>query len=277
MHLGVDTLPILMKDAGDRNRTSPFAFTGNKFEYRAVASNQSIAAPLAALNTIMAESIDYIATKLEKAPKGKFNEAVADVLTEIAKAHGAIIFNGNGYSEEWHKEAEKRGLPNLKTTVDCANVIASKSTVAAYEAYGVLTKRELEARRDIVFEQYVKAVNVEANVVAELVATKFVPAAIRYQTELATNVAALKSAGVKGDDSLLKKVTGLISDLSDATDKLAEIRSHHVSGLEAEAGHMCHEVLPQLVAIRKIVDGLEAVCPDDSWPLPTYEEMLFIK
>ncbi len=277
MHLGVDTLPILMKDAGDRNRTSPFAFTGNKFEYRAVASNQSIAAPLAALNTIMAESIDYIATKLEKAPKGKFNEAVADVLTEIAKAHGAVIFNGNGYSEEWHKEAEKRGLPNLKTTVDCANIIASKTTVAAYEAYGVLTKRELEARRDIVFEQYVKAVNVEANLVAELVATKYLPAALRYQTELANNVAALKAAGVKGDDALLKKVTALISDLNDSTDKLAEIRGHHVSGLEAEAGHMCHDVLPQLVAVRKVVDALEGLCPDDSWPAPTYEEMLFIR
>jgi len=277
MHLGVDTLPVLMKDAGDRNRTSPFAFTGNKFEYRAVASNQSIAAPLAALNTIMAESLDYIATKLEKAPKGKFNEAVADVLTEIAKQHSAVIFNGNGYSEEWHKEAEKRGLPNLKTTIDCASVISSKSTVAAYEAYGVLTKRELEARRDIVLEQYVKAVNVEANLVAELVATKYVPTSVRYQTELATNVASLKAAGVKADASLLTKVSGLIAELHTEADKLGEIRSHHVSGLEAEAAHMCHEVLPQLVVIRKVVDALEAICPDDSWPVPTYEEMLFIR
>jgi len=277
MHLGVDTLPLLMKDAGDRNRTSPFAFTGNKFEYRAVASNQSIAAPLSALNTIMAESLDYIATRLEKAPKGKFNEAVADVLTEIAKEHSAVIFNGNGYSEEWHKEAEKRGLPNLRTSVDCLPVIAAKSTVAAYEKYGVLTKRELEARRDIGFEQYVKAVNVEANLVSELVTTKFVPTAIRYQTELASNVAALKAAGEKADPTLLKKVGGLVADLLKAEDKLAEIRSHHVSGLEAEAEHMCHEVLPQLLAIRKIVDALEAVCPDETWPLPTYEEMLFIR
>jgi glutamine synthetase len=277
MHLGVDTLPVLMKDAGDRNRTSPFAFTGNKFEYRAVASNQSIAAPLAALNTIMAESLDYIATKLEKAAKGKFNDAVEDVLTEIAKEHSAVIFNGNGYSDEWHKEAEKRGLPNLKTTVDCAGVIASKPTVAAYEAYGILTKRELESRRDIVLEQYVKAVNVEANLVAELVATKYVPTAIRYQTELATNVSALKAAGSKADDALLKKISGLIAELHAESDKLAEIRGHHVSGLEAEAGHMCHDILPQLLAIRKVVDALEAVCPDDSWPVPTYEEMLFIR
>jgi glutamine synthetase len=277
MHLGVDTLPLLMKDAGDRNRTSPFAFTGNKFEYRAVASNQSIAAPLTALNTIMAESLDYIATKLEKAPKGKFNETVAEVLTEIARQHTAVVFNGNGYTDEWHKEAAKRGLPNLKTSVDCLPVIASKSTVAAYEAYGVLTKRELESRRDIGFEQYVKAVNVEANLVAELVNTKYVPTAVRYQTELATNVAALKSAGVKPDDTLLKQVSGLIADLAKETAKLADIRSHHVSGLEAEAAHMCHEVIPQLVSIRTVVDALEAVCPDDTWPVPTYEEMLFIR
>jgi glutamine synthetase len=277
MHLGVDTLPVLMKDAGDRNRTSPFAFTGNKFEYRAVASNQSIAAPLAALNTIMAESLDYIATKLEKAAKGKFNDAVEDVLTEIAKEHSVVIFNGNGYSEEWHKEAEKRGLPNLKTTIDCASVIASKPTVAAYEAYGILTKRELEARRDIVLEQYVKAVNVEANLVTELVATKYVPTAIRYQTELANNVAALKAAGTKPDSALLGKVSELIAELQAESGKLEKIRGHHVHGLEAEGTHMCHEVLPQLLAIRKVVDALEAVCPDDSWPVPTYEEMLFIR
>ena len=278
MHLGVDTLPLLMRDAGDRNRTSPFAFTGNKFEYRAVAANQSIAAPLAALNTIMAESLDYIATKLEKAPKSKkFEDAVQDVLTEIAKEHSAVIFNGNGYSEEWHKEAEKRGLPNLRTSVDAIPVLAAKSTVAAYESYGILTKRELEARRDIAFEQYVKAVTVEANIVTELVNTKYLPTAIRYQTELAQNVAALRAAGVKDDSALLDKVTGLITSLSAEITKLEEIRADHVSGLEAEAAHMCHEVLPQLLAIRKIVDSLESVCPDDSWPMPTYEEMLFIK
>jgi glutamine synthetase len=278
MHLGVDTLPVLMKDAGDRNRTSPFAFTGNKFEYRAVAANQSIAAPLAALNTIMAESLDYIATKLEKAPKSKkFEDAVQDVLTEIAKEHGAVIFNGNGYSEEWHQEAVKRGLPNLKTTVDAVPVIASKTTIAAYEAYGVLTRRELEARRDIAFEQYVKAVAVEANIVEELVNTKYLPTAIRYQTELAQNVAALRAAGAKADTALLDKITGLLDSLHVEMGKLAEIRADHVHGLVAEARHMCDEVLPQLIAIRKAVDSLEAVCPDENWPMPTYEEMLFIK
>ena len=278
MHLGVDTLPVLMRDAGDRNRTSPFAFTGNKFEFRAVASGQSIAAPLAALNTIMAESLDYIATKLEKASKGKkFEEAVQDVLTEIARDNGAVIFNGNGYSEAWHQEAVKRGLPNLATTVDAVPQIAAPSTVEAYGKFGILTKRELEARRDIAFEQYVKAVIVEANIVNELVATKFLPTAIRYQTELANNAAAMKAAGVKVDKTLLMKVSSLIGDLQRETAKLGKIRSHHANGLPAEAAHLCEEVLPQLLEIRKVVDALEAICPDDSWPMPTYEEMLFIK
>jgi glutamine synthetase len=277
MHLGVDSLPVLPKDAGDRNRTSPFAFTGNKFEYRAVAANQSIGAPLAALNTIVAESLDYIATKLEKAKGKKFEDAVADVLTEIASEHSAVIFNGNGYSEEWHQEAAKRGLPNLKTTVDAVPVISAKQTVAAYEKYGVLTKRELEARRDIAYEQYCKHVNVEANLVQEMVSTKYLPTALRYQTELAHNVAALKAAGSKADTKLLDKVSGLIADLQAGLDQLAELRSHHADGLAAEAEHYCNEVLPQLVAVRKIVDALETVCPDDSWPVPTYEEMLFIK
>ena len=276
LHLGVESLPILMKDAGDRNRTSPFAFTGNKFEYRAVASNQSIGAPLAALNTIMAESLDYIATKLEKA-KGKFEEAVADILTEIAKEHSSVIFNGNGYSEEWHKEAEKRGLPNNKTSVDALPVLTAKETVAAYEKYGVLSKRELHARQDIAYEQYVKAVNVEANLVTELVSTKYLPASLRYQTELANNVAALKAAGVKADIALLERVSGLIADLQAELAKLAELRAHHVEGLVAEAKHFAHDILPQLLAIRKVVDALEAVVADDTWPMPTYEEMLFIK
>ncbi|PTY07353.1 glutamine synthetase type III [Opitutaceae bacterium EW11] len=277
MHLGVDSLPVLPKDAGDRNRTSPFAFTGNKFEYRAVAANQSIGAPLSALNTIVAESLDYIATKLEKAKGKKFEDAVADVLTEIATEHSAVIFNGNGYSEEWHQEAARRGLPNLKTTVEAVPVIAAKQTVAAYEKYGVLTRRELEARLEIAYEQYCKHIKVEANLVTEMATTKYLPAAIRYQTVLADNVASLKAAGIPADAKLLEKVSGLIADLQAELGKLSDLRAIHPDTLAKEAAHYCHEVLPQLVAIRKIVDSLETVCPDDSWPVPTYEEMLFIK
>ncbi len=278
MHLGVDVIPPLMKDAGDRNRTSPFAFTGNKFEFRAVASNQSIGGPLAALNTIVAESLDYIATKLEKIPKNKkFEDAVAELLTEIATEHSAVIFNGNGYSEEWHKEAEfKRGLLNLRTTIDAAPQIVAKQTVAAYEKYQVLSKRELQARHDILLEQYCKAINVEANLVAEMVSTKYLPAAIRYQTELATNVASLKAAGVRSDTAQLEKVSRLIDALQAEAVLLAEIRGHHAEGLVEEAEHYNKEVLPKLVEVRKAVDALEEVVADDLWPVPTYEEMLFI-
>jgi glutamine synthetase len=276
MHLGVDTLPILPKDAGDRNRTSPFAFTGNKFEYRAVASNQSIAAPLAALNTIMAESLDYIATKLEKASKAKFNDAVASVLTEIAKEHMAVVFNGNGYSEEWHKEAEKRGLPNLKATPDCLPVLTSKETIAAYEKYEVLSKRELEARRDIAYEQYIKAINVEANLVTEIALTKIFPAAMRYQTELANNVAAVKAAGGEPVMCGLEFVSEHITSLRDSVKALKEAREKHVHGLAAEARHYCDAILPAMLEVRKHVDALESMIADDLWPLPTYEEMLFI-
>jgi glutamine synthetase len=266
-----------LKDAGDRNRTSPFAFTGNKFEYRAVASNQSIAAPLTALNTIMAESLDYIATKLEKAKSQKFEAAVAEVLTAIAREDSAIIFNGNNYAEEWHAEAKRRGLPNLVTTVDAVPVIAAKSTVAAYAKFGVLSKRELEARHDIMLEQYVKSINVEANIVVEMVHTKYLPAAIRYQTELATNAVALKAVGAKTDLALLEQVGGLIAALQAELAQLEALRSHHVSGLAAEAAHFCHHLIPQLLATRKIVDALEAIVADDTWPVPTYEEILFIK
>lgn len=279
LHLGVDVLPPLLKDAGDRNRTSPFAFTGNKFEFRAVASNQSIGGPLAALNTIITESLDYVATKLEKAPKSKkFEDAVADILTEIASEHGTVIFNGNGYSEEWHKEAEEvRKLPNLRTTVDAVPVLTAKATIAAYEKYDILTKRELEARRDIMLEQYIKSVNVEANIVAEMVNTKYLPAALHYQTDLATNVASLKAAGVKADLTLLEKISGLVAELQAETTKLAELRAEHVEGLLKEAEHYRSEILPQLLAIRKVVDTLEGVVSDDYWPVPTYEEILFIK
>jgi glutamine synthetase len=276
MHLGVDTLPVLPKDAGDRNRTSPFAFTGNKFEYRAVASNQSIAAPLAALNTIMAESLDYIASRLEKAPKAKFNEAVEGVLTEIAKEHTAIIFNGNNYSEEWHEEAAKRGLPNLKTTPDALPVITTKETVSAYEKYGVLTRRELEARKDIGYEQYVRAINVEASLVTEIARTKIFPAAVRFETELAHNVAALKAIGKKPATDVLDTVTAAIAALLKAIEALEKTRAEHIHDLAKEAGHYCHKVLPAMLDARKAADTLEAIVADDLWPLPTYEEMLFI-
>ncbi len=280
LEIGVDTLPVLPKDAGDRNRTSPFAFTGNKFEFRAVAANQSIAGPLVALNTIVAESLDYIATKLEKATKSspnKLNAAIQELLQEIAKEHSAVIFNGNGYSEEWHKEAAKRGLPNLKTSVDALPAIASKEVVNMFEKYSILSRREIEARRDIYLEQYCKMVNVESNLVLELAKTKIYPAAMRYQTELANNIAAVKAAGGEPLDGIFEFVTEQIKALRDAVSALKAAKEHHVHGLLAEAKHYCNEVLPAMLEVRTAADALEGVVADDLWPLPTYEEMLFIK
>ena len=176
--VGVDSLPTLPKDAGDRNRTSPFAFTGNRFEFRAVGSGQSIAGPLVAMNTILAESLDYIATRLEKASRGDgtdFNAAVQKVLEDIIKEHGSIVFNGDGYTEAWHKEAEKRGLPNLRSCVEAIPVLGSKEATELFEHYGVLSERELHSRMDVYLEQYCLSVGLEARTAIEMAKTIIFP------------------------------------------------------------------------------------------------------
>ena len=186
MEIGVDTLPKLPKDAGDRNRTSPFAFTGNRFEFRAVGGGQSIAGPLIALQTAIAESLDYIAGKLEASVgSGKtLNASIQTLLTELANENAAIVFNGNGYSEEWHREAEKRGLPNLKTTVDALPQLNTPEVIKLFDKYNVLTPRELKSRYEIYLETYVKTVLVEAKLVVKMGKTIILPAAIKYQAEL---------------------------------------------------------------------------------------------
>ena len=278
INIGVDVLPSLPKDAGDRNRTSPFAFTGNKFEFRAVGSNQSIGAAIGVLNVIIAESLEYIAGELEKAAPGKLNEAIQTVLEKIINEHGRVIFNGNGYSDEWHAEAAKRGLPNLKTTVDALPAYTAATTVAAFEKFGVLTKRELESRQEIAFEQYVKSVNVEANLVLEIGKTVIYPAAIRYQGELADTAAKLKAAGVEADVTVLKQVTGLVKELLAALNQLESAHGHEAKGGVADhAKHYLDKVIPAILAVRAPADALEGLIADDLWPLPTYQEMLFIK
>jgi glutamine synthetase len=281
MTVGVDILPPLPKDAGDRNRTSPFAFTGNRFEFRAVGSAQSIAGPLVAMNTIVAESLDYIATELEKATGGnaaKLPGAVQTLLKDIVEKHGAIVFNGDGYSEAWHQEAEKRGLPNLKTTVDALPVLGTQDVIALFEKYKVLSKRETLSRLDIYLEQYCKTINVESKLVVEMAKTMIFPAAIRYQSELAVTCANLKAVGYSFDTNTLDKVTALVKGLQDSVAALEKTMDHHgPTGLLAEAKHYCHEVVPAMAAVRKVADELEGMVADDLWPLPTYQEMLFIK
>jgi glutamine synthetase len=279
--VGVDVLPPLPMDAGDRNRTSPFAFTGNRFEFRAVGANQSIAGPLVAMNTIVAESLDHCATRLEKATGGKpekLNKALQELLTEIIKEHGAIVFNGDGYSEAWHKEAAKRGLLNLKTTVDALPHLVKPEVKKLFAKYGVLSARELESRYDIYLEQYVKTVATEARLTYEIAQTMIFPAAIRYQNELASTCANLKLVGYDFDTDTLDKVTGLVKSLQDGCAALKELLSHpHPEDKLKAAKHCRDDVLPAMLEVREHVDALEGIVADDLWPLPTYQEMLFIK
>jgi glutamine synthetase len=279
--VGADVLPPLAKDAGDRNRTSPFAFTGNRFEFRAVGSNQSIAGPLVAMNTIVAESLDYCATRLETDTKGdpsKLNAALQKLLAEIIKEHGAIVFNGDNYSEEWHKEAKKRGLLNLKTTPEALPILQTTAVKQLFRKYKVLTTRELESRYDIYLEQYCKSVAVETKLVIEMSRTMIFPAAVRYQNELASTCANLKAVGYTFDTDTLDKVTALVKELQDSTADLEKaVVGAHATTLLAEAKHSCDVIVPAVLRVRKAADQLEGLVADDLWPLPTYQEMLFIK
>jgi glutamine synthetase len=280
--IGVDTLPPLPKHAGDRNRTSPVAFTGNKFEFRAVGSNQSIAGPLMVLSTILTESLDYIATRLEKETAGQpeqFNAAVQGLLKEIISEHGQVIFNGDGYAEAWHKEAEfERGLPNLKTSFEALPAFESEEAINLFEHYGVMSHRETKSRLDVYLEQYVNTVQVEARLMIEMARTLIYPAAIRFQGELASTAVQLQSLGLTYDKASLDQAGELTGCLKESTDRLENlITAHHADDLLAEAEHACHQVLPAMSAVRHYADALEGIVADDLWPLPTYQEMLFIK
>ncbi|MCP4357391.1 MAG: glutamine synthetase type III [Chloroflexi bacterium] len=276
LEVGVDTLPPLPKHSGDRNRTSPFAFTGNKFEFRAVGSSQSIAGPLMVLNTIVAESLDYVATRLETADTD-FDTAVQTLLQEMIAKHDRIIFNGDGYSEAWHREAEARGLPNLRTTPDALPAMASDEAVELFTTYDVLSKRELRSRVEVKFEQYVMAVNVEAALTAKIAKTMIYPAATRYQNELATAAGHLTAAGLHADTTVLQEVTELVDCLRQSTAELTLAADHETNDLEAEAEYLRDNVLPAMRIVRNYTDRLETIVADDLWPLPTYQEMLFIK
>lgn len=270
LQIGVDTLPELPKDAGDRNRTSPFAFTGNRFEFRAVGSNMSISGPLTAMNTILAESLDWMASKLEGA--SDLNKAIQAALKEVMDKHGRVIFNGNGYSEEWHAEAAERGLPNLKTAADALPALLGPEVIEVFEKYSVLSETELKSRFVILCEQYEKHLNVEANLVSEIAQTKIFPLAAAYAASLAEGVAKMKAAGVATSTATLEKVAALVSQLEK---DMAMLQSVHKAA--HEVSDWTFKVLPAMNKVRATVDDLEGLLPDEVWPLPTYQEMLFIK
>jgi glutamine synthetase len=279
---GVMVLPKLPRDAGDRNRTSPFAFTGNKFEFRAVSSGQSISYPNIALNVAVTDALDEIATTLEKAVAGgkKLEAAVAELLPKLIKADKRIIFNGNNYSKEWEKEAGKRKLLNLRNTVDALPQLITKDTVAAFEKYKVLNGRELHARYEIMLETYNKTVNVEGQLMVLMANRYILPAALEYQKQVAQSVAAVKSAGgrsVEGKKTLAR-VTKLTDEFKRRTDKLERALDHEGNGSsEKHAKHFRDAVIPAMTALRETGDELELLTPHELWPLATYREMLFIK
>ncbi len=279
---GVLVLPKLPRDAGDRNRTSPFAFTGNKFEFRAVSSNQSIGYPNIALNVAVTESIDYMATELEKAVKsGKsLEQAVGELLHRVIKEHKRIIFNGNNYSKEWEKEAGKRGLLNLKNTVAALPQLVTKPVIALFEKYKILKERELHARYEIMVETYNKTVNVEGQLMVLMANRYILPAAFDYQTKVGQSVAAVKAAGGKSVEGkkTLDKLTKLTDELKRRSDKLAHALERESNGsAEQHAKHFRDVVVPAMEALRETGDALEVIIPHETWPLATYREMLFIK
>ena len=285
MEVGVTVLPKIPREAGDRNRTSPFAFTGNKFEFRAVSANQSIAGPNTVLNTIVAESLDYVATKLEadKAAGKDFNKSVQKLLSDMIKENKQVIFNGDNYTAEWHKEAEKRGLPNFKTTVDAMPALITKESVTLFTKYKVLNEKELHSRYEIYLENYNKTVTIEAQMTATMARTMIIPAGFKYQQEVAASITAAKEAGMTkaalaDQESLLADITATVSLLQKATAALAHALEHHNSGdAMAHAKYCKGTVIPAMNAVRAAGDKLEMLISDDEWPLPTYREMLFIK
>ncbi len=278
--IGVHTLPTLPKDATDRNRTSPFAFTGNKFEFRMVPSSASIGCCNHTLNTIVAESLCQIADRLEKATD--LDAEIQAILTDIVKNHKKIIFNGNGYSDEWVAEAEKRGLPNIKSTVEAAKALVSEKNQAVFEKHGVLTKAEATARYEIILENYNKTINIEALTTLEMAKRQILPAVIKFSTSLAESINTIKATGLNVDVStqaeLLEEVSTLTASLKKNITLLEKAveKADNFDGDIYDLGLMYrYEVFEQMNTLRADADKLEALVDKEFWPMPTYSDMLF--
>src|SRR5215510_9739760 len=281
LDIGVSVLPKLPRDAGDRNRTSPFAFTGNKFEFRAVSSGQNIAFPNTMLNAAMADALDGIATELETATgKGEdLNKAVAKLLTKVIKEHKRIVFNGNNYAKEWEKEAGKRKLLNLKNTVDALPQLITKEAVKLLNRFKILNERETHARYEIFLENYNKTVNIEGQLMVLMANRYILPAAFEYQKQVGQSVAAVKAGGGKSvqGKKLLATYTKLVDRFKTQTDSLAAALDHSGGSAEKHAKYMRDKVVPAMAKLREIGDQIEELTPHEIWPLPTYREMLFVK
>lgn len=279
MEFGIDTLPDFPKDPGDRNRTSPFAFTGNRFEFRAVGSNQSVAGPLVALNTILADSLEFIANELEaKTGAGESLAAAATaVLKDIMQNHSQVVFGGDGYSEEWHREAASRGLENLPTTADALPVMQRPEVVELFDRHGVLTPVELASRFEVYAEQYVLAIEVESRLALHIARTQIYPVAVRYLSELVQSQKVLAEAGLNPSAEVQNNCAALIANMQESAKALESAVENPPHGTNEHMRHCADTVLPLLEQLRAAVDGLEGVVDDNLWPLPTYQEMLFMR
>ena len=282
--LGARSLPQLPRHSGDRNRTSPFAFTGNKFEFRAVGSSQSIAWPNTVLNSIVAESLDFVATDLERAVGGKSTPAKLEaaalaLLKKLLKDHKRVIFDGDNYTEEWHAEARKRGLPMLKDSVESFGVLSSRKNADLFKKYGVLTRAELESRTHIAIEKYVKQLTIEAETMVSMSRTMILPAALAHQTLMAEAVASTEAAGVKDADTViaLKEFVALVSKLRKATAAVERASGVHLDDPMKHAQHIKAKVIPAMQELRTQADELQLHVADEYWPMPTYRELLFLK
>jgi len=286
LDLGATTLPQIPRHSSDRNRTSPFAFTGNKFEFRAVGSSASVAWPNTVLNTMIAESLDFMATQLDKRAgknptPAKLEVAVKGLLKDVLKEHRRVCFDGDGYSKAWHEEASKRGLPNHTSTVDAIACFGSKRATELFGKYGVLSKRELEARYDVMVEQYIKLLRIESRTLQSMVRTAILPCALRFQAELADIVGATQACDIEcpGTAAQLREVVAQTEALRTAIAKLEKSETFKTDGShgdhEKEARHYRDVLVPAMLEVRKLCDGLEKVMPADLYPFPTYAELLF--
>jgi glutamine synthetase len=284
LDLGARTLPMLPRHSGDRNRTSPFAFTGNKFEFRAVGSSASIAWPNTVLNTIVAESLDYVATELEKGlgarpTPARLQQTVIGVLKKLIKQHKRVLFDGDNYSEEWHAEAGRRGLPNLTDSVAAFQVLRARKNVDLFRKYGVLDKAEYESRIHIAVEKYVKQLTIEAETMVSMVRGQILPAAIEHQRRVADAVAATKAAGVDPGESakVLKEFVGLVDELHRRAAEVEHFSAHHDDDPMRHAASITRELKPKMARLRAVGDMIETLVPASVWPLPTYRDLLFLK
>ena len=277
LETGVKTLPDLTKDATDRNRTSPFAFTGNKFEFRMVGSKDSIAAPNIVLNTIVAEAFAEACDVLEKADD--FEMAVHDLIKKYLTEHQRIIFNGNGYSDAWVEEAERRGLPNIKSMVDAIPALTTDKAIGLFEKFHVFTKAELESRAEIQYETYAKAINIEAKAMIDIASKQIIPAVIKYTKSLADTVNSVTAAGAEASvqSELLAETSGLLSDTKVALQKLIDLDKKSEEVPEGtELAHYFHEeIVPAMAELRAPVDTLEMIVDKEMWPMPSYGDLMF--